>query len=397
MDGLINVWDASDGAELYTLRGHHSGVRGGKLVDWSPDGSRFATGGVDGMALIWDASPVTTIEAHSATFHAYWSPTDDRILRSGDDGSARIWDSKTGVELLSVKHGGNALPMGRYWSPDGDRFAMGLTGYKTRIWDAQTGTELHSFSIPVERELETLTEGCIYPGWSPDGKRIAAMADFSGLIKIWDAISGQELLSIPNPSDRESVDEYREALRVEWSPSGDRLMTADRFEGIKVWDTNTGEELLHIDDFETYPNVAMWSPDGKSIATYTMDNTGNIWDAQSGEKLVEFHGHQGDVWGIGWAPSGKRLATGGYDGTVRVWNAENGQEVLRYSLGLQIQNVDWSHDGTRILASVAGKIIILPTWNSKEELIDYAKDCCVVRQMLDSEREEYGLPPVQGQ
>jgi len=35
---------------------------------------------------------------------------------------------------------------------------------------------------------------------------------------------------------------------------------------------------------------------------------------------------------------------------------------------------------------------IFPAWHSAQELIDYAKECCVVRELTVEEREQFGLP-----
>jgi hypothetical protein len=31
-------------------------------------------------------------------------------------------------------------------------------------------------------------------------------------------------------------------------------------------------------------------------------------------------------------------------------------------------------------------------WQTKQELVDYAKECCVIRQLTPAERQQYGLP-----
>ena len=150
---------------------------------------------------------------------------------------------------------------------------------------------------------------------------------------------------------------------------------------------------MDISDFENVVPIADWSPDGSRIATLTYENDGAIWDAQSGGKLAEFYGHQGSTFGLRWSPSGERLVTGSYDGTVRVWDADSGQQVLHYPIGYKINKVDWSHDGSKLLITYADSIIVLPVWQTTQELIDYAHECCVVRDLTPEDRELYGLPP----
>jgi WD40 repeat protein len=233
-------------------------------------------------------------------------------------------------------------------------------------------------------------QGCIVPAWSPDGKRIATSYEAGAFVNIWDATSGEELLTV-----RGFTHEYSESFWIEWSPSGDRLLTVDGKEFVKVWDATTGEELWGNSDFKNRVNIADWSPDGARIATLTYANDGAIWDAETGEKLAEFRGHTGTTWGLRWSPSGKRLVTGGWDGTVRVWDADTGQEVLHYPIGYDVNKVDWSHDGSKLLITYENTIIVLPVWETPQALIDYAKGCCVARELTPEDRELYGLPAIE--
>ena len=148
-----------------------------------------------------------------------------------------------------------------------------------------------------------------------------------------------------------------------------------------------------VSTIKTDALVAAWSPDGKRIATYGYNEPGNIWDAESGEKLLGFSGHTGQVNGLTWSPTGERLASSSYDGMVLVRDTHSGLEVLRYPIGTAVNSVDWSPDGRQILISYAGKIVILPIWNTAQELIDYAHKCCVVRELSPEDRALYGLPP----
>ena len=93
------------------------------------------------------------------------------------------------------------------------------------------------------------------------------------------------------------------------------------------------------------------------------------------------------------SPVGDRIVTGGMDSTARVWDINTGGELASYSVSGMLFAADWSPDGTRVVvASSDGTATVLPAWQTTQELIDYAKDCCVIRELTDEERVQFGLP-----
>jgi WD40 repeat protein len=131
-----------------------------------------------------------------------------------------------------------------------------------------------------------------------------------------------------------------------------------------------------------------WSPDGTRIATSGLSGC-RIWDASSGEELLTF----GVDAFISWSHTGDRILGGSADGIARVWDADTGAELAQYDMGSP-GTATWSPDGRHIAtASLDGALKVFPAWQSTEDLIDYAKECCVVRKLTDEEREQFGLPP----
>ena len=111
--------------------------------------------------------------------------------------------------------------------------------------------------------------------WSPDGRRIAAGSD--GGVRVWDAVTGKELLSLERGH---WVD------LVAWSPDGSRI-AAGSDDGVRVWDAVTGKELLSLGYGRGVESVA-WSPDGRHILTKSRRNEIRIWDVTSGEQASFF-------------------------------------------------------------------------------------------------------------
>jgi WD40 repeat protein len=136
-----------------------------------------------------------------------------------------------------------------------------------------------------------------------------------------------------------------------------------------------------------------WSPEGDRIATFAQDGTGSVWDATNGDELATLAGHAGNVATVQWSSRGDRIFSSSNDRTVRVWDAATGAELLRYDVEGYV-GADLSPDETRIAMSMGlpGLLKVFPAWQTLDELMDHARECCVVRELTYAEREMLGLP-----
>jgi WD40 repeat protein len=71
---------------------------------------------------------------------------------------------------------------------------------------------------------------------------------------------------------------------------GERLASASEVGKAKVWDAQTGQELLSFEGHATSVFKVAFSPDGKRLATVSGDQTVKVWDAQTGQELLSCHG-----------------------------------------------------------------------------------------------------------
>jgi WD40 repeat protein/serine/threonine protein kinase len=219
----VKVWDAQTGKELHVFEGASSAI-------FSPDGKRLAGAGFFGES------------------------------GKGRTGKVKVWDAQTGKELFAVEGSGPIF------SADGKRLAT-VPGWggplSVKVWDAQTGQEIRSFNVRSEVGRSA---------FSPDGKRLAIASRLviaNGEVTVWDVETGRELI----------LKEYTSRmLAVAFSPDGKRLVTASS-KSIKVWDAQTGQELLTFRAHnEVYRSVA-FTPDGHRLVIGAEDGTVKIYDA----------------------------------------------------------------------------------------------------------------------
>jgi WD40 repeat protein/serine/threonine protein kinase len=230
------------------------------------------------------------------------------------------------------------------FSPDGKRLASTSNGIK--VWDAQTGQELLSLDV----------SGSWTVAFSPDGKRLASTnngrpANKEGPVtrdvKIWDAQTGQELLTLPFQETK------RDVWCVAYSPDGQRIAAAggglDEQNNsypadLKVWNALTGEALFTLKG-PTGPVLSLAiSPDGKRLAAPCYSGM-KIWDLETGQ---EHRSIPGDYHDVAFSRDGNRLASGGPE--VKIWDAQTGNEIL--SLKERSGSVALSADGKRLATGV---------------------------------------------
>jgi WD40 repeat protein len=347
-EGTVKVWETTSGKEILNLKGHHGGICG---LAFSPDGRRLAS--ADSKAIrIWDTTRGQQIETVEGFKYANtclaFSPDGQRI-------AGHIWDGTGGVspvvfdppsgKLTRLKGNPPENAHVKVWhqarhlafSPDGLR-VVGCNGSTIKVWDATSGQEILT--------LKGHTDLVWSVAFSPDNRHVAS-ASGDGTVKVWDTATTGEIVPLngwPGPPFSSVV----------FSPDGRRIAgSSNRTLGVLVWDTTTGQETLAL---KGLGGVA-FSPDGRRILAGSFDraarvSVAKVWDAASGREMLTLKGHTGAVVSVAFSPDGKRIATGSQDNNVKLWDADTGQEVRTLKGHTQfVQSVAFSPDGQLIGSS----------------------------------------------
>ena len=218
------------------------------------------------------------------------------------------------------------------WSPDGRRIVTGSYDATIRVWDAVTGEEL--LSLEHGSQVESVV-------WSPDGSCIAAGSDDG--VRVLDAVTGEELLSLEHGNQVESV---------VWSPDGRRIAAGFVGDGVRVLDAVTGEGLFSLERSRLVRSV-VWSPDGSRIAAGSDDGV-RVWDAVTGEGLFSLE-HSHWVRSVAWSPDGGRILTKSRRNEIHIWDVTAGEQESFFITPLpEGEYVALSADQTKVIGASAG-------------------------------------------
>ena len=383
-NGSVNVWDVASGQVMHKLSGTFGYAT---WVQFSPDGERLLALGDDNMINILDlteASFSIPISTCLVITQPAWSPDNQQIAFTANcppDYPVKIWDANSGEKLFELPTQNDAGDV--IWSPSGDRILITYLDSRFMVWDALSFELLYTF---------TGQEGEVWVSeWSPDGSQIAT-GYTDGTVVVWDSSNGEEIITFVGHTGGQ-INSAR------WSPDGSRLMsTNDQGEAI-IWDAATGKVLLELfsGEFKNAVPDSAWTKDGERVVIFSTDGYVRIFDSTTGDKIFEFFTRSGSsITHFSLSPNGERMVIGGNDSLATVWDVATGVEIINYEVDGYVWPT-YSPDGSQVLIGSTegqwGKLQVFPVWDSLEDLTEYAKECCVVRELTPGERDVFGLPP----
>jgi WD40 repeat protein len=225
-----------------------------------------------------------------------WSPDGTQIALARHDGSFELRDVETNTVIRSLRTSDSARVLEVTFSPDGQRIASGDEAGLVRVWDVSSGDLIHTLRGRSQDQIHALV-------WRADGARIAAGRLFESYVDVWDSISGEFLLSVP---------QFGFLYALDWTAFGNRIAAGVSSRGVVVLDGDSavqrssyGTETLDME----MTSVA-WSPDGTRLAGGTHRGVIYIWNAAS-EITHIIEGHAYYVVGLAWSPDGTRLVAVG--------------------------------------------------------------------------------------
>jgi WD40 repeat protein/serine/threonine protein kinase len=236
------------------------------------------------IAALWDASngkQLVAFRGHSnRVTAAAFAPTADLVATAAENGKRsgweiKLWNAASGAEVRTFA----SVPFvirSLAFSPDGRKLASG--GYFNRrdaenlgaltVWETASGKLLRHLGGKVERVLHL--------AFHPDGVRLA-VADFdNGVVQVWNTDTGLQ---------RMELQAEKAVSCVGYSPDGRRLAAMGYDANVRLWDADSGQDLLMLRTFARPPGTLgftprfAFSPDGSRIVANSAHGILSLWDA----------------------------------------------------------------------------------------------------------------------
>jgi WD40 repeat protein len=172
----------------------------------------------------------------------------------GESGRFLIWDSLTNSVLLEQSM---LYALDIEWKPNTNIVALASGGGPITLWDTVTGNQ-----IQIAAQIATAK-------WNFDTSLIA--------------IANQRI-TIADPSTLQTISEWPNLgvwiNEFDWRSDGQQLATASDDGLVRIWDAATGQ-VTRIFSFPTQLMALDWSPDGNKIAVGGEDGVLHIIDLTS--------------------------------------------------------------------------------------------------------------------
>jgi WD40 repeat protein/serine/threonine protein kinase/DNA-binding SARP family transcriptional activator len=353
---VAKVFDISSGDQVGTIT-DPGGTAQVVDIDVSPDGTmlvagQFASGQLQLYALP-SGRQLDLVRAGPTILDVEFSRDGRRLATGGVDGLAKTWDVTRGNlhEALTLR--GHTRPVGSVsFNRRGNRLATWGQPYGgARIWDVSPAGRGEVLTKPGPETDENADIA-----FTPDGRRLVAASGPEGTVRVWSTATGKELLVLDQ--DARTKAPVRAVIGIDVNPDGSRIATASADGSARIFDAETGRQLVVIRGRHCVRgrgcrvNRAVFSPDGTRIATTGQDATVRVFDAATYRQLRVLRGHRPGGLGtypVAWSPDGARLLSMAADGT-RIWDAHTGRKLVAVPpLGGPGASAVWSPDGAQVL------------------------------------------------
>lgn len=288
-----------------------SGNAGGiASLEFSPDGNWMATGGPDGVVIVWDMTTGMENSRWPANEDGVWAvgfnPDSALLATGGQDSLVHIWDIATQTETATFTHVGPVS--GVAFSPDGTLVAASTFAFPTEIviWNVETGAEVNRLS---RRRIPHFAVE-----FAPDGKTLYSASGY-GSVWIWDLATNQYVDSL--------ADHGRPLYDMDLSSDGKWVVMGAESRAFTVNDALTGEEVFGQRNLSGPVNSVAFNQAVTLLATVAIEDFSvHVWDFNTDSEVMALTAGTNAINVVGFNPNGRLLVSGEASGDIWLWGVK---------------------------------------------------------------------------
>jgi len=374
-DETIKLWNIKTGTLIKTFK---LSLFGENSFGFSPDGKRIVSGcsnpcrdshspfvnfrcinlenpdNLDENIKVWNILDGNVISSFKGNFLCErlvrFSPDGKSIVSVGCDNSIKLWDFKKG-KIIKYFNNFSGENLSVTLSPDGNYIALGHmsksmstleanfiknTSKPITLWNIDNANLFRIFKEPLSH-LQ-------FMNFSPDGRYIASVNNWSNEIYLWNVKDGTILRTI-------DADDYNCINSISFNSDSKHIVSGGKDKTIKLWNIKNGNLIRTIKGHSGYVNSVSFSPDGKFVVSGSSDDTIKLWNTKDGTLIWSFKGHS-LVKSVSFSPNGRYIVSCGFDNTIKLWNLKNGTLITTFEgHSNYVHLVCFSPDGNNIASA----------------------------------------------
>ena len=337
-DGTLKIWNTENGTEIRSVK-----LGSVDALAYSPDGKTLAVS--DGAQIhlfnttTWESAGTLVVHLEQQPVTAFtFSPDGKSLAVGGWSKKLSLWDvgKRKLIEVVG-EHTGEILSIA--WSPKPNLLATGGTDKVVSLWDMNKKRRLGDLGQDDRAESVAFT---------PDGKLLAVgsgqpESESDKTIVLWDVATGTRRGLLKGHP--------RSVVSLDFTPSGDSLVSAGEDETIRIWDVQTSSFLTYFRGHDLHVFTLNYSPDGKMMASGDGRGSIHLRMLESGTRL-ELKGHENHVADLSFDPASRMLASAAWDGTLRIWQlASKSESQVLLNAGHFMTAIRFAPDGSKLAAT----------------------------------------------
>jgi WD40 repeat protein len=322
-----------------------SGISGGVFdCEFSKDGTLLVVATTD-ATTVWNVASNNMIDSLAGATQAIFTPLGDEVVLSVPD-QVIVQDIAQHRQIAAIPAVGiGDVPAPIALSPDGRRLAIGGidNGSKIIVWDLATSVQMAALLLPPTPDAPPEGQGIRSLSYSPDGKTIAADANYHGIV-LWDAVGFTYLGSLTSSGN------LCGPVVLTFSPDGQTLAAgcSGHSAVIELLNVREGSEIARLQADGDVDALA-FSPDGGTLAAGDAVKQVTLWSVAKHTRAQTLTGHGAQLGAVAFSPDGHTLVSGSDDGKVIEWDLGSRDSLVSYDIAAA---------GTPVAFDAAGSLLV---------------------------------------